>query len=86
MFFKVFKVGVLLRNVPTGNGPCGVGGSFPGAAGSRGASVGQAVKVKAETGPDLETQPLLDPVQLDRTTPKTGSKNPRAEEEGRREK
>lgn len=38
--------------------------------------MGQTVKVKAETSPDLETQPLLDPVQLDRTTPKTGSQNP----------
>lgn len=37
--------------------------------GAGGASVGQAVKVKAETSPDLQTLPLLDPVQLDRTTP-----------------
>lgn len=36
--------------------------------------MGQTVKVKAET--DLESQPLLDPVQPDRTTPRTGSQNP----------
>lgn len=36
----------------------------------------QTVKVKAETSPELEAQPLLDPVQLEPTAPKTGSRTP----------
>lgn len=50
--------------------------------------MGQAVKVKAETSPDLQTLPLLDPVQLDRTTPEYRVPKPPEprRKEGEREK
>lgn len=48
--------------------------------------MGQAVKVKAETSPDLKLCLFWIPFNLTEQPRKPGPKTPRAEEEGRREK